>query len=489
MMLRVGFAVIPPHDYWWQLAFGRIIVETGSSPGANLFLYTIPAGASFVDQPWLSQWTLYRLVEQFGHNGPYLCRAAITAAVWTGLIWLARRRCRDPRVVGATALAAVVISAGIFSVRSRMFALPLYVAALGVMVEVADRRLSAGWLAALVPIVGLWANLHGSFALVPVLVACVGGAVGGEAWLEEHEEGWRVPVPWCGAVAAVLVAGCATPIGWTIYEYVAGITFSAQVTATVSEWQPPDPTSSYGAFVYVSVIAGLVVLALRRRHLRVFEVVLYATTAYLAVDSVRSVFWWAAVAVIVIPPHLAALLPADPGEADETTPFQGGVHAVVVAMLAAAVVAIQPGMPGFAARTAILGDDVRQSPPGAGILSSRTPLDLVDRLEDVGETGPIFHDQAIGGLLEYRLGAREPSKPRQVAFVDQRMGLIPPNIWADYFTVSQAAEGWAARLEEWDVEWLLLYAGEQSELIDAARQTGEWHHVADEGEHVLFERR
>ncbi len=489
MMLRVGFAVVPPHDYWWQLAFGRIIAETGSIPGANLFLYTMPAGADFIDQPWLAQWTLYRLVEQFGHIGPYLVRAAVTAVAWVGLIALARRRCRDPRVVGATALVAVVISASIFAVRSRMFALPLYVAALGVVVEVADRRLSACWLAALVPVVGLWANLHGSFALAPVLVACVGAALGGEAWIEGRDRGWHVAIPWVGAFGAVVVAGFATPIGWTIYEYVAGITLSAQVTATVSEWQPPDPASSYGALVYVSLLAGLVVLAVRRRRVRVFEAVLYATTAYLAVDSVRAVFWWAAVAVIVVPRHLAALLPADPGGVGEPTPVQGGLHVLASAALVAAVVAIQPGMPGFSARTAVLGDEVRQSPPGAGLLSSRTPLGLVDQLEESGGRGRIFHDQAIGGLLEYRLGAREPSNPRQVAFVDQRMGLVPPRIWADYFILSRAKKGWRERLDEWEVDWLALYEEKQSELIEAVRQTDQWHRVGREGEHILFERR
>ncbi|MFB6351409.1 MAG: hypothetical protein ABEN55_09620, partial [Bradymonadaceae bacterium] len=177
--LRVGVAPVAPHDYWWHLAFGRLIAETGSIPSANLFLYTLPADAAFLDQPWLAQWLLYRLVDQFGHTGPYVVRAGLTAAVWAGLIWAARRRCRDSRVVGAVALVAVVASAGVFSIRSRLFALPLYAATVTIVLEVADRRLDARYLLGLGPIVVLWANLHGSFVLASVLagVAGLGDAV------------------------------------------------------------------------------------------------------------------------------------------------------------------------------------------------------------------------------------------------------------------------------------------------------------------------
>ncbi len=489
MTLRAGFGLVSPHDYWWQLAFGRMIAETGTIPSTNLFLYTMPADASFVDQPWLAQWTMYRLVEQFGHAGPYLLRAGLTAGVWTGLVWLARRRCRDARAVGAVAIVAVVASAAVFSVRSRMFALPLYVGALGVVVTVADRRLSPGWLALLVPIVALWVNLHGSFVLVALLVAVVGGALTLERWLEGGEALWRGCIPWLAAGLGVVAAGTAHPFGAEIYAYVGDIAFSPRVTATVTEWQPPEVGSSFGAFVYAAVLAGVLLLAVRRKKAHLWEVVLYAATAYLAVDSVRAVFWWAAAAAVVLPRHLAGLLPAREGPRAEPTRLQGLIHATAALALVGAAVAIQPGMPGFRWRSALLADKARQASPGAHLLSNRNPLELVERLRNNEVAGRIFHDQAVGGLLDHRLGAAEPSRPRQVAFVDQRMGLIPPAVWAEYFAISRTGEGWRRKLRDREIAALLLYEDDQQPLIEAADGSDRWRRVAEEAKYVLFRRR
>lgn len=488
--LRVGVAPVSPHDYWWHLAFGRLIDQTGAIPSSNLFLYTLSADAPFLDQPWLAQWLLYRLVDHFGHAGPYLLRAALTVGVWTGLVWAARRSCRDARAVGVVALVAVVASAGVFSVRSRMFALPLYAATVVILTGVADGRLDARSLAVLVPVVVLWANLHGSFVLAPALVAVTGVAIAVDLVVDRTStpvEGWDEIFPWGVALLALLIVGSVTPHGPAIYGYVADITFSPRVTETVTEWQPLDVSEPFDGFVAAGIACGFLVLAFRAKRVALHEFALYVATAALAISSVRSVYWWAAVALMVVPRHLGALLPVGEESDREPSILEGTVHTAVAVVLIGATLAIQPGMPGFSARTRLIADQVRSSPPGAGLLSDRTPLGLVDRLTE-RDPGRIFHDQAIGGLLEYRLGTADPTAPRPVVFVDQRMGLIPKHVWDDYFRVAKATDGWRGVLEKWEVQTLLVHVEEQEPLVEAVETAEGWREVAREGKHVLFSR-
>ena len=483
IVLRIAFDPVPPHDYWWHLAAGRYIDATGNLPAQNLFLYTLPVEAPFVDQPWLGQWILYRSFELGGHAGPYLLRAVVTAATWLGVVWSAGRRCEDPRVVGGFGLVAVVVSAGVFSVRTRIFAFPLFVAIVGILFEVADGRVDKRALYLIPPLTALWANLHGSFVLAPILVALVAACV---AFGDGFDETEATPSVWAGTAVATLLASCANPHGFDVYRYAWEIALTSDVASTVTEWQAPELLSAYGAFVSVALIASVAVMFARRRQIPVYEWVVLLFGTALAATAVRSVFWWAAVALLVVPRHLAGLLVAEGSWRSHTKPLQGAIHLVVVGVLAASCLLVQPGMPGFAGRTRLLADHVRQTGPGRALLSSRHPIEAVERLAEMELEGRVFHDQAVGGLLDFRLGLADSERPRRVAFVDARMGLIPAEVWKDYFAISAAAHGWREKLEKWNVDALLLHPDEQRALIDAVREDAGWELEMTDGQHLLL---
>ncbi|NNK49055.1 MAG: hypothetical protein HKP01_09305, partial [Gemmatimonadetes bacterium] len=52
VLIRALAWPIVPSDFWWQLAYGRWIVEHGSIPLVDHFSYT-RAGEAYFDQPWL----------------------------------------------------------------------------------------------------------------------------------------------------------------------------------------------------------------------------------------------------------------------------------------------------------------------------------------------------------------------------------------------------------------------------------------------------
>lgn len=492
LLIRVALEPLTPHDYWWHLAMGRLIEEAGQIPAHNLFVYTLPADLSFHDQPWLGQWLMYVGWESFGHGGLVVVRNLIVAVTWVWLVGLGWRRCADPRFTGGVGLAVAAVTGAIFAVRTQMFAFLPYVGLLAVIFGVADRRLRPVWLLPLGLLGALWANLHGSFVLAPVLVGLAGAAEAAEAWWRagrslEAVDRRRLGL-WAAGAAVSGLGALANPWGPEIYWYVVHLTFLSDLSATVTEWQPPNPGSPFGFLAIVAVLGSLAVLWRRREHVRWYEAALLGATAYLGLSAVRSLFWWGAVAVLVVPRHLAAWVDAPDWRAEQTSTVQGIGHVLVAVMLVAMALLSQPGLPGFALGAEALEGYGRRSGEGAAVLNYKNATELVNRVRREGWTGRIFHDQSIGGLLDFKLGARHPEKPRQVAFVDQRMEMIPPEVWKDYFDLSHAAPNWRELVEEHGIGTMILHPGDQWPLIQALQMSPEWRMRAVGEGHLWFER-
>ncbi len=467
---------------------GRMIAVTGEIPGANLFLYTLPADQPFFDQPWLGQWGMYRLLAFGGHAGLVVCRNLITALTWTGLLLAALGRCRDPRMTGGYLLLIAAVTAPIFGVRTQMFAFIPYVCLVASLLAVADGRWSRRWLWGLLPMTALWANVHGTFVLAPVLVALTGGALVVEEWLEEGKIATRRAGWWMGLTLAVATSACLTPFGPDVYVYVVELTFGSDLSSTVSEWRSPDPGEPFGLITLASILGSTLVLGVRRRSVQLYEAVLFGATAYLGLDAIRSLFWWGAIAALIVPRHLRDwLAPAD-WTASDTGPLLGAAHALAAGGLIIGAVLAQPGWPVFRAASTSLEGYARRSGEGSQLLNYENATELVDRIAARDEPGQIFHAQALGGLIDYKIGAADPHTPRASAFLDQRMALLPERVWDDYFTISQARRGWRQKLESYDVDRLILSPDEQWRLIQEVQVDPGWRLEAVGEAHLLFVR-
>jgi hypothetical protein len=485
ILIRLSLEPTAPHDYWWSLAMGKLIALSGEVPSQNLFLYTISADTPFFDQPWLGQWLMYVSFDAFGHAGPLVLRNTLAALTWAGVVAAALSRCSDPRVVGALGLAIAALSGPVFGVRTQMFAFVPYVVLVGVLFAVATNVAKRRWLLVLVPLTVLWANLHGTFMLVPVLMGLTGASLVFERFIEERSIDKEELAWWCGTILLVCLAAMLNPLGPDIYAYVFRLTFLSSVSQTVTEWQPPDVATASGAIVFLVLTASLIVLVLRRKEVRLFEAVLFAATAYLAMGAVRQMFWWGAVMLMVVPRHLHGLLDLKAWYEDETSRAQGVGHVLAVSAVLLAGLLSQPGMWVHDTATELTAGFSRRSEPAKGLLSVDNPTRLVAGLQEYGYPGQIFHDQAVGGYLEFALATDDVA---QVAFVDQRMELIPEEIWDEYFGVSRTEKGWEAIVDGYDIRTMLVSPEEQWRLIQALQADPRWELVALDEEHQLFMR-
>ena len=176
--VRTLLQPIPPEDYWWHLAMGRLI-DGGALPTTNMFLYTLPVDAPFYDQPWLAQWVMYLVARGGGHVATVGLHTALLVGTWSYLVRHALTRGAIPIVVGIAAALAHYVAASTLVPRTQMFAYPCFVAVVVVLLASADGRCGRARLWVTVGVATLvWANVHGSFVLAPILVAAVmGGAI------------------------------------------------------------------------------------------------------------------------------------------------------------------------------------------------------------------------------------------------------------------------------------------------------------------------
>lgn len=469
---------IPPHDYWWPLVMGRLIDATHIIPQSNIFLYTMPRDASFMNQPWLAQWIMYRVHDAFGHAGGVWLRNLLLAAAWGGALKTMWRRAPHPMVVGACALVCVMLTLPVVTVRTQMFAFLPFAALLYTVFSAAYDAQRLRLLFWNIPLMMFWVNAHGTFVLAPVLLAAATAAMALEQIVGASERSWRNLAMWGGATLLTGLSAALNPHGFKIYGYVLLLSMQSDVSSTVSEWQPPSWLEPIGQ-VYIVVLVGATALIWRaRKHLRVFETVFFAAGVVLASSAVRNLFWFAMITAVVVAPILARQV-APPN------PQHNRLNAFLVAALLSVVIAIQPGVLHQKIVASTTEGLARRSDDGQGILSHENATAALRAVHERLPDARVFHDQALGGLLEWSFTSRGPE---QVAFVDQRMELIPQHVWDAYFE-GMSGSGWREVLENHQVNVVIVRTDEQWPLVQRLSRDSAWAPVFADEVHLVFVRR
>lgn len=234
-----SFAFTPlrsSQDEWWHLKAGRWIVENRRLPVFDIFTYT-GENTPWHNHEWLSQVILYGVYAAGedraigGVRALVLFKAVIVAATFAFVTFTAFRRSGSWTAAGLVGLVAAEISRRTIYPRPPIFSYLLFTVFLFALAEWKSGRLRGRWLWLLVPLMVLWANLHGMCLLGIVAAA---GFAGGEMleglakWLGGRRHGGdgpklircvaTRPVALLGGLTAALVVGAmASPSGWEIF--------------------------------------------------------------------------------------------------------------------------------------------------------------------------------------------------------------------------------------------------------------------------------
>ena len=454
VLVMAGTALVAT-DLTYHLRAGDIMFDTHAVLRTDPFT-AMAHGRPWLNQQWLAQIVLTTAFRLGGWFGLVALRALLTALMFT-FVFLA---CRAAGAVAKRAawltLASGFVLASGFMLRPQLLGMVCFAVTAWL---VARRRThpEGVWIA--IPITILWANLHGSFFLAPLLL--------GLAWLEDRWVRGRGGRTLLLAGLGSLLATTLNPYGYRVWSYAADLATNPVIRRTITEWQPPTIEVYSGAAFFVSVVVVAALLIARvRRPVPWGSLLPLVVFLALALAAIRGVYWWAMIAPIV----LAGVLTDRPANTERRDPV-GPLNTVIVGLLA----------------SAIIGAMIRWVPytgpamPDRGMLSY-APVGITRELHHILRPGELmFNAQQWGSWLEFEF-------PRNPVVVDSLIEVIPENVWWEYYAASGGVEGWQATLDSWHVDVAVLARDQQSGLIPKMEGDPGWQLVYEDAEGLIFRR-
>ncbi len=287
------------NDSWLALVTGREVWQSGV-PHHEL-LTSLAAGHQWIDQQWLSQGASYALylVGGFGLLG--LVNTFLLVSGVAGGVAAARRLGAPFPSVLVTLPVCILLIDPAREVRTQTFVIPLFMAVAYLLAR--DTRTPSRRVYWCLPLLVLWANLHGTVTLGAGLVGLRGLTV---AWERRHSllasaRAWARPLAlMLGAPVAILL----TPYGLGIIGYYRSTMVGGSLRQAVMEWQPV--TSQPLIAVAALGLAGLALWSFGRNPERTtaWERIALVVLAAGSVSVVRNVLFLGLFALMVVPVSL-----------------------------------------------------------------------------------------------------------------------------------------------------------------------------------------
>jgi hypothetical protein len=397
----------------------------------DAFTFTA-SGRPWLDQQWLAQLVLSAAFHAAGWNGLVVLRSLLIGATFALVFLACRQRGAGRRAAALLALASFGGAILGLALRPQLFAFALFAF---VAWAIASRDSHPGRLL-LVPVaVAIWANVHGSFFLGPLLI--------GLAWIEDA----RGPRNRLLAVgAASLLATLINPVGAGVWSYVVSISTNPAITNGITEWAPPTIHDVAGCAFFGSAASIAAFLARRRDPAPWPMLVTLGVFFAIGLQSGRGMFWWDLAAPVAIAPFF----PRGRRDTELARPVPSVLVCAAIAFIA---VAFLPWWRSSSSQVVLLDG----APPG-----------LTAALERVGSPGArVFAAQRLGSWIEW-------ASPRTPVFVDSRIELFTRREWADYDAISNAVEAWRSILDRYGVDVIVAVPDQQAGLLARLPADPEW---------------
>ena len=223
-------AILNDPDTYLHIAAGAWIMQHRAVPATDPFSYTF-AGAPWVAHEWLSE-VVMAVAYRLGDWAGVLILFGGAAALTLGLLAWHLSRWLDPLPASVALFAGAGCIAGSLLARPHILALPLIEAWTAGLLIAGERR-RVPWL--MLPLMTLWANLHGSFVF-GLAMAC---ALGLEATITAGAQWTGAARKWALFLACATLAAALTPHGRH------GLVFPAELMSMkslplITEWKPLD---------------------------------------------------------------------------------------------------------------------------------------------------------------------------------------------------------------------------------------------------------
>src|ERR1700761_223260 len=331
LLLLTGDHLLNDPDTLWQVTVGQWIIDHRAVPEVDVYSFTM-RGQPWISTQWLAQVLYAKAYAVAGWTGPVVLAAGAIATTFALLAGLLKRRLGDSTTLVFVA-AALALTAGHLLARPHVLAMPVMVMWVGGLIAAADRRGAPSF--GLLPLMALWANLHGGFVFGLLLIGAIGldAVIGAEAARQKP-----LLARWALFGVLALVASCCNPYGWNALLAARKILELGSALPLIAEWRPAE-FGGLGTFE-VCLLLAIGFALLRGIKLPPMRIVLLLGLLHMAFAQVRAVEILALLAPLVLAAPLSRQLSlGEAASANGASPARGVLLASVVVALVAATVA------------------------------------------------------------------------------------------------------------------------------------------------------
>jgi len=324
LFLLAGNRLLIDPDTLWQITVGQWIIDHHAVPTTDVYSFTM-RGKPWISTQWLAQVMFAKSYALFGWSGPVVLASTAIAATFVLLAKFLARRLSDSTTLVFIA-AALALTVPHLLARPHVLALPVMVAWIGGLISAADKREAPSfWL---LPLIALWANLHGGFVFGIMIVAPIAldGVVSADSSVRK-----TLLVRWAAFGIAALAASCCTPYGWDSLLASQKILELGGALPLILEWKPAD-FGSVGSFE-ICLLLGFGLALYRGVTLPPMRIVLLLGLLHMALSQGRAAEILALVAPIVLAAPLARQIGgAEPSHAQTLrVPVLAGLAVTLIA--------------------------------------------------------------------------------------------------------------------------------------------------------------
>jgi hypothetical protein len=268
-------------DLYWHIATGREIWEGGSFPQVDEFSHTF-RGHPWIARDWLADLIFFGAYSLSGFRGVAMITGGAVALAYALLFLMLARTMRFTVAIGV-ATVALVLSVSHLHARPQIFADGLMVVWVAALARAVDAKTSPSLM--LLPVMILWANVHGSFVAGLALTV----ALAAEAVLESPAgERLLVARRWAVFFVAAVGAACVTPYGARPFLMDFQLIGAHEAKPYINEWRAVSFETA--PITLFAVLALLFLALLNGVKIRLFRLTILVSIAAYMLTAVRFIF-------------------------------------------------------------------------------------------------------------------------------------------------------------------------------------------------------
>jgi hypothetical protein len=465
-------------DAGWHIRSGERMLRLHELPRTDPFSFTM-AGSPWFAWEWGSDVLVGTIHQKWGLTGIaffYGCTIAAGVWLWFRLNWLS-----GGNFLFACFFAAPMLSTSNLHWLARPHVIS-WIFLLGLMLFAEYLRRSpgftAGRVAGVAVLCGLWANLHASFIFATVIFTCyaAGLFLGPLIWETEQGGRWQA---FAGFALVSALVSLLNPYGWHLHQHVLRYLTDSELLQQIGEFQTfnfhAEGTFQIFLALGISILGGA--LALYQKDLPFFFL-----AALLIVTALRTARGLPLMALLLLPLANGVLTRALRSGAD----FQPAVRRGIDSFLAYSgrLQSLDSRASGliFAPVIALIALTVLNSSAIAartGFPTDQFPVAASASVEALPADARILAPDKFGGYLIYRFdGSRK-------VFFDGRSDLYGAEFLKQYGRLMQVRPGWQKIMEPYHFTHALL--PDDSPLTPALQVAG-WKTVYRDSVCILLSR-